>query len=174
MKKLLLLLFMATVVAWAQPREYEDDDAPMGPMFGGGRFMEKLDLTVDQQKQFDKLRTDMQKKQIDLHAKIQTSRLDIKDLFNDDSPNKSAIELKMNEVSKLQNDTKLNHLNFWFEVNKILKPDQQKIWKEHRMMLGGGMGPWGGQGMKGGFGPRTGRHRGRGMGTQDCPPGCCK
>ena len=135
MKKLLLLLFMATIVAWAQPREFEDDDAPTGLMFGGGKFIEKLDLTADQQKQFDKLRTDMQKKQIDLRSKIQTIRLDMKELFNEDSPDKSKIESKMNEVSKLQSEMKLNHLDFWFEVNKILKPDQRKIWKEHRMMM---------------------------------------
>jgi len=174
MKKLLLLMFMAAAIVWAQPREFEDDDALTGPMFGGGRLIENLDLTADQEKQFDKLCTDMQKKQIEIRSKIQTARLDIKDLFREDNPDKGKIESKMSEVSKLQNEMKINHLDFWFALNKILKPEQQKIWKEHRMMMGKGMEREHMQGMRGhGHGMRGG-HMGRGMGMHDCPPGCCK
>ena len=172
MKKLLLLLFMATIVAWAQPREFDDeDDAPVGQMFGGGRFIEKLNLTADQQKQFDMIRTDMQKKQIDLRSKIQMLRLDLKDLFNEDSPNKSNIASKMNEISKLQTEAKLNHLDLWFEVNKILKPDQQKIWKENRLMMGPGMKPQGLGGMCDGMGKPMRKHGG-GMGHRECDSSC--
>ncbi len=172
MKKLFLLLFMATIVAWAQPREFDDeDDAPVGQMFGGGRFIEKLDLTADQQKQFDKIRTDMQKKQIDLRSKIQMLRLDLKDLFNEDSPNKSNIASKINEISKLQTEAKLSHLDLWFEVNKILKPDQQKIWKEHRMMIGSRVGRQGRGGMQDEMRKPMGR-RGCGGGRMERNPNC--
>jgi Spy/CpxP family protein refolding chaperone len=165
MKKLFFLLFLATMVAWTQPREFENDDAQTGPMFADGRFMEKLDLTADQQKQFDKLRTDMQKKQIELRSKVQTLRLDMKDLFNEDSPDKLKIESTMNGVNKLQSEMKLTHLDFWFEVNKILKPDQQKIWKEHRLM----MGQRNPQGTYDGIRKPMGRH-GREMRRGECCP----
>jgi Spy/CpxP family protein refolding chaperone len=158
MGKILAILLMASTVLWAQPRG-----------FGGGfecnmyakdRPMEKLNLTADQQKQFDKLKSDMEKKQIDLRAKVQQMRLELRDLYNEDSPNKTAIESKMSEVSKLQNDMKMNHVDFWFAVNKILTPEQQKIWKEHQMS----MGPMGMKGMRDGDGRhmRMGRP-GRGM-----------
>jgi len=171
MKKLILLLFMATITAWTQPREFDDDDAPVGQMFGGGRFIEKLDLNADQQKQFDKLHTGMQKKQIDLRSKIQTLRLDLRELFNEDSPNKSNIESKMNEISKLQTEAKLSHLDLWFEVNKILKPDQQKLWKEHRMMMGSRAGRQGNGGMRDEMRKPMGRH-GRGGDRMECKPNC--
>ena len=155
MKKLLLLLFMSTLVASAQPREFGDDDAPAGPMHGRGEMIKKLDLTADQNKQFDKFHTDMQKKQIDLRAKVQSLRLDIKNLFSEDLPNKSNIESKINEVSTLQTEMKLNHLRFWFDVNNILKPDQQKIWKSHSLMMGN-EGP---RKTHEGMGKPMGRHR---------------
>lgn len=174
MKKLLLLMFMAAAIVWAQPREFEDDDALTGPTLGGGRLIENLDLTADQEKQFDKLRTDMQKKQIETSSKIQTARLDIKDLFREDNPDKGKIESKMSEISKLQNEMKMNHIDFWFVVNKILKPEQQKIWKEHRMMMGKGMGNGHMQGMPGRSHGMRGGRMGRGMDMHDCSPGCCK
>jgi len=171
MKRLILFLTLATSMIIAQP-QWDDDNAP--PFCGKGAISEKLDLNGDQQKQFDQLQSDMQKKQIDIHSKIQSLRIDIKDLFKEDNPDKGKIESKMNEVTKLQGEIKKNHLDFWFGVNKILKSEQQKIWKEHPMMMGKGMGKGQMQGMSGrGHGMR-GRHMERGMGMHDYPPGCCK
>lgn len=171
MKRLIFLILFATSMIMSQPR-WDDDN---GRHFRGkGAICEKLDLSADQQKQFDKLQSDMQKKRIDTRSKIQSLRIDIKDLFNEDNPDKGKIESKMNEVTKLQSEMKKNHLDFWFGVNKILKPEQQKIWKEHRMMMGDRMGPRGRSGMKDGFGPRKGKYGGRGMGMHDCSPDCCR
>ncbi|MDI6766883.1 MAG: periplasmic heavy metal sensor [Bacteroidota bacterium] len=137
MNRIILLIMLATSIVIAQP-QWNDDDSP--PFRGKGAICEKLDLSADQQKQFDKMQSDMQKKKIDIRSKIQTLRIDIKDLFKEDNPDKGKIESKMNEVTKLQGEMKKNHLDFWFGVNKILKTDQQKIWKEHRMMFGQGKG----------------------------------
>lgn len=171
MKRLILFIMLATSMTVAQP-QWDDDDSP--PFRGKGAICEKLDLSSDQQKQFDKMQSDMQKKQIDIRSKIQSLRIDIKDIFKEDNPDKGKIESKMNEITKLQGEMKKNHLDFWFGVNKILKPEQQKIWKEHRMMMGAGMGQRGGHGMKGDFGPRIGKNGGRGMGMRCYPPGFCR
>ncbi len=155
MGKILAFLLVASTVLWAQPRGF--GGGYEGHMFAKDRPMEKLNLTGDQQKQFDKLKSGMEKKQIDLRAKVQQMHLELRDLYTEDSPNKTAIESKMSEISKLQNDMKMNHVDFWFAVNKILTPEQQKIWKEHRM----NMGPMGMKGMREG----DGRHMR--MGRQD-------
>ncbi|MBI5021321.1 MAG: periplasmic heavy metal sensor [Ignavibacteriales bacterium] len=168
MKQILFFMLIAASLTTAQP-SWNDDDAPFGrPAFGRGMIIEKLELKPDQEKQFESLRSEMQKKQIDIRSNIQTLRIDMRDFMNEDSPSQSKIESKINEISKLQNEMKMNHLNFWFGVNKILTPEQQKIWKNHSMKLGGGAGPRGLSGMKG-----EGRHmKGRGKGFDR--KGCCE
>lgn len=157
--KNLIILLLATTVAWAQPR-WMDDDNDSSPRFGRMMLADKLNLTDEQQKQFDKLQSDLQKKQIGLRSKIQSMRIDVRDEFRGDKLDKGKIESKLGEISKLQNEMKMNHVAFWFDVNKILTPDQQKVWKEHHVMLGRGMD----------------RHHGRkrggiqmGMGWRSCP-----
>jgi Spy/CpxP family protein refolding chaperone len=126
--KYVILVLLTVSFAFGQP----------GP-FGGGKGMggqgicgmeNKLELNADQQKKVETFRSDMQKKQIDLMAKVKTMRVELRDLYNNENPDQKAIESKITEIGKLQNDMKLNHTNFWFAVNKILTADQQKIWKE--------------------------------------------
>ncbi len=140
MKQLLILLMFATGAMIAQPRMMgrHGGDGPMmkREMMHDG-MMKKLDLTSDQQKQFDKLRADMQKMQIDTHAKIQSAKIDLRELFRDDKPDQGKIESKLSEIGKLQTDLKLAHTGFWFDINKMLKPEQQKIWKNRPMMMRG-------------------------------------
>ena len=79
----------------------------------------------------------MKQKQIDLRAKIAHARLDYGQLTSANSPDEDAIAGKIDEISKLQLQLKKNLLDTWFAVDKILTPDQQKIWKkvlQHPMM----------------------------------------
>ena len=126
MKKLSLFLAAAmllpTVVTFAQPPE------PSG--LHHGKLLEELKLTDSQKEQFDKTRYETQKRQIDLRAKIATARLDLQKLMAADSPDKSSIEKKFTEIASLQTSLRMNHLNAWFENNKVLTPEQQKIWKK--------------------------------------------
>jgi Spy/CpxP family protein refolding chaperone len=77
-----------------------------------------------------KLHLELQKKQVAIHSKIQTERLDMKELFIGDNPDRAAIENHMKAVSDLEYQAKLNHLGHWYDVKAILTPDQQKTWKE--------------------------------------------
>ena len=130
MKKVILFTLLAATVAIAQPRRM----AHPGARQGMERIIEHLDLKEDQQKQFHKLHSLLQKNQIATHAKIQALRIDLRELFNIDGPDKSAIESKLTEISKMQNEMKLNHTAFWFDVNKMLTADQQKIWRHVPML----------------------------------------
>lgn len=124
---ILLLVFISVAAAQHQC------DCPMP---------KELNLTDAQQQQFEKISFDMQKKQIELRAKLETVSLELRRLFTAESIDKSAIEKKMTEVAQQRVALRMNHINAWSEKNKLLNADQQKIWKgmlEHqprKMMQG--------------------------------------
>lgn len=132
----LLLLICTSAFTLAQPR------TPMPPREMDApheAILKKLNLTEAQEIQMKKLRIDMMKKQIQLHAKIQTLRLDSKELFLADKIDRKAIETNIKSIDDLQEQLKLNMVDFWFGVNSNLTPDQQKIWKRHAMEMGDNM-----------------------------------
>ena len=155
MKKILFLFVLTTTIVFAQHRRMDDDD--FGPPRGHEQFIDHLNLSDEQDEQFDKIRSDFQKKNIELRAKVQTMRLSLRDLFDEDKPDESKIEAQISDISKVQNEMKLNATSLWFKVNKILKPEQQELWKEHHKMMEKKMGP------KKGFGVGKGKGWGRGM-----------
>jgi Spy/CpxP family protein refolding chaperone len=200
MKKIFLFLLFSAAITWAQPQSEDlailppqDDgsmidnmmppqgqdellppgDEMMRTGFDGGRIIEELKLTSEQEKQFGKLESEMQKAQIDLRSQMQSMRIDLRDLFREDNPDQRKIESKLDEIDKLQTKTRKNHLDFWFNVNRMLTPDQQKIWKQHRMMMGEGMRMRDGHGMRGGDDRRSNAH-GRGEWHQQNMQECRK
>ena len=98
---------------------------------GPGRGMMKdLNLSDAQKEQFEKITFDMQKKQIEVKAKLETAKLELRRLIGADNLDKAAIEKKMNEIASQQVTLRMNHINAWSEKNKALNADQQKIWKK--------------------------------------------
>lgn len=155
MKKLVVILILSTTLSWSQ-RMWTDDDHQLS-MRGHGRIVENLKLTEDQQKQFDKIHTDLEKKQITLRSKLETMQVDLRDLIRSEKPDQGKIESQLSEISKTQNEMKMNRMGRWFGINKILTPEQQNIWKDHPIMIGKGGGPQGHKPWK-----RDGmKHRGR-------------
>lgn len=160
MKVLILVLtILASAMAFGQPPSRGDDQA--APL--GGRLMKRLNLTDEQQSQVERMAADFRKAQIAIRAKINTAEVDLHTLFNQEAPDKAAIEAKQKEIHQFMADLAVNRTDFWFDVNKILKPDQQKTWKKFglmaergrahgfmgmlkRHMRGEGGGWWGGTG----------------------------
>lgn len=107
------------------------------------KYIGKLNLTEEQKKEVDKIRTDMEKQTIAQHAKLATARVDLHQLFKADNPDRSAIEKKMNEMADLGVRLHMIKIDAWFSVNKLLTPEQQKTWKKvlenapamHRKMM---------------------------------------
>ncbi|MBI5216556.1 MAG: periplasmic heavy metal sensor [Ignavibacteriae bacterium] len=166
MKKILVLFVLTTAFVFAQPRWMDDDD--FGPPTGHKPFIDRLHLTEEQEEQFDKFRSEFQKKNIELRAKVQTMRLTLRDLFDEDKPDQGNIESVISDISKVQNEMKLNAISHWFKVNKILQPEQQELWKEHRVMMKKHMGQR--QGF--GHGKRMNRGHGQGQHGLDVKHGC--
>lgn len=174
MKHLLAAALLFSAVAVSQPRwndRPDDDDRPM--MRRGITMMETLKLTDDQQKQFDKLRADFQKERIGMRSTLQQLRIDLRELYRAGTPDKGKIDATINEIGKQQTEMKLKQNDHWFRINKILTPEQQKIWREHR-------------GRNDGLGGKDGRmhpgnhRRGRGIGMMrgsprgSCDGPCCR
>ncbi len=107
--------------------------------FGGQSMKERLNLTDQQQAQLRDLQFQFRKKQIQLRAKIQLARLETRELFSADKPDRSAIEKNVKAISDLQYQQKLDRIDHLFAVRNILTPEQLKIWKDgmgrrHMMM----------------------------------------
>jgi Spy/CpxP family protein refolding chaperone len=124
-----------------------------GPMRGKlGRIFKELKLTDQQQKDLEKVKADMMKSMIASGSKIATSRVDLQQLFKADNPDKAAIEKKIDEMGDQAAQMGKMMVAQWFAVNKMLTPEQQKIWTKalnagpmtqagamHGMMQGGRM-----------------------------------
>ncbi len=139
------------------------------PMQMRERMLGNLGLSDEQRGQIRKLALDHQKAQTEMTAKIQVARLDLRELFLADKPDRDAIAKQMGVVSDFQQKAKLSQLDHMFAVYKILTPEQQKKWREHMAHFGEGAGPM----MRHG---RTGKGMGMGMGIgmmepQDQPMG---
>lgn len=146
MKRLAAFLIAALLLLsgrgiFAQPVE-EDDPLEMPdqkPLLG------RLQLNDQQKKQIEQMRIDMEKRLVGVRAQAQMGRLDMRQLLNAENPDKAAIEKKMGELLQTRVQVATIRLNQWFEVNKILTADQQKVWREvlkhpMRARMGAGMG----------------------------------
>jgi|WetSurMetagenome_2_1015567.scaffolds.fasta_scaffold843791_1 Spy/CpxP family protein refolding chaperone len=144
MKKILAFVAMMVCVATAfgqgpggmgmgpgPNHDMPDNDGPQG-------IFDTMNLTEDQQTQIEKLRIDMQKKQTALHAKIRIAELEIQELFDAPTIDRTAIEKKTKEISDLQLQLKMNMIDHQFAVKGILTPDQQKLWKRHMKSMAQG------------------------------------
>lgn len=105
--------------------------AQNGPQGDGrGRMMERLNLSDEQQKQFDALASGFRKDMVDQRAEIAKARLSLGDLLKAENPDRTKIAKQIESIGALEGSAKLKVLDHWFAVNKILTPEQQKQWKD--------------------------------------------
>ena len=121
--KAILYSLFAFTLAFSQGMERPNAGPPHG------RVLEKLNLSDTQKKDVENLNTDFAKQKVEQQAKIKIAAIELHSLMKADSPDKGAIEKKINEVSDLQAQNRMLGVDHWFSVNKLLNPDQQKIWK---------------------------------------------
>ncbi len=130
MKTTLMMTILSFLVvsggAFAQTEQQQSKSKSRWENPKGAR---ELKLTDEQKKDIQKIKFDLMQKQIDVRSKIAHARLDYEQLTSADSPDEDAITSKIDEIAKLQVQLKKNLVSGWFAVNKILTPDQQKIWK---------------------------------------------
>jgi Spy/CpxP family protein refolding chaperone len=128
---LIVIFALSSVLLFSQDKGKTNDKPSLKPMA-------KLNLTDEQKSKIEDFKLEMQKNQINERAKIQTLEVEIKQVFSKDPVDINEVKTKYEEIAKHQVTIKMNHLNFWKSVNDILKPDQQKIWKEMAKNIGRG------------------------------------
>ena len=136
MKKIVLLTLVAATCALSQGN-IRGAGQHEWKMSGRGRIAEELKLTDDQKKEFAKLRTGLEKNSITTRSKIQLARVDLRQMYAEEKPDRSKIEDKAREIGKLETDLKLARTGFWFDVNNILTAEQKTTWKKLPGMIGG-------------------------------------
>jgi Spy/CpxP family protein refolding chaperone len=117
-----LILISSLAVTQEKP-PFKEGNKKMG-------FLDRLNLTDEQSAKLKDMRFEQEKKQIDLRSKIQTLNVEVKQLLSAEKIDKTGLEKKYNEIAKLQVEQKMNFINHWSQVNSILTPEQQKVWKE--------------------------------------------
>jgi Spy/CpxP family protein refolding chaperone len=148
------ILLVGTGSALAQPPS--DEDTPQAPH--AKPLIGRLNLNDQQKKQVEQLRFDMQKQLIGVRGKLETARLELRELLSADNPDKAAIEKKMNEIAQIRVQKESVRLDHWFQVSKLLTPEQQKVWKEVlKHPFRDRARAWMGQRMRDGRGPRGGQ-----------------
>jgi Spy/CpxP family protein refolding chaperone len=132
MKRYLVALLVTTFVGFGYAHAQDEPPGPPmhRPHMDRGDIFAKLELTDDQKEQMKNLKFDTEKKEIELRSKLALSKLELGRLVMSEAPDKAAIEKRINEVAVNESALKINKLNGWFEANKNLTPEQQKVWRE--------------------------------------------
>ena len=121
--KAVLCFLFVFAIAFGQGKERPNAGSPRE------RLMEKLNLSETQKKDVAKVNAEFAKQRVEQQAKIKVAAIDLHSLLKADAPERSAIEKKINEISDLQSQNRMLAVDHWFSINKLLNPDQQKIWK---------------------------------------------
>ncbi|NMB80256.1 MAG: periplasmic heavy metal sensor [Ignavibacteria bacterium] len=134
MKKSILILsiFLFSISLIAQPmgRMNKMGDPSKRPIIA------KLNLTPEQEKQFNDITIENQKKVIDLKAQIEKNRLELKKMVGEGKIDEKKLVDLTDANSKLQGDIKSLAVKRWIAINKILNDDQKLIWSKHLGMMG--------------------------------------
>ncbi len=119
---------------------------PMERAFGGSGFegrwwnnprvIERLKLTDDQRKQFDKILLDHRENLVDLHANLQKAELSLEPLVKDDNPNEGAILAQIDKVAQARAELEKANARYLLALRSKLTPDQWKQVQEFRQNRG--------------------------------------
>jgi Spy/CpxP family protein refolding chaperone len=146
MFKLAAIPMIAGMLLAASAARMPGGQGGMNPgMLLNPKVSEELGLTSDQQTKIKKIQDDHQEKVLDTKQKIERLDLELKKLFEEDTPQQSKIEAKVREIGTLRTALQIERVNFYFEVRNLLTDEQiEKLGNMHPFR-GSGEGPHGGQ-----------------------------
>lgn len=114
------ILLMSTAAMFAQP----------GHEAGAWK---KMNLSEEQKTTLKALRSETQKQMIDIRASLQKKRIDMKEMVEGGTSDRTAFERLSREIAELQVQQKLAMFDADQKVVKNLNTDQQKQWQEIKM-----------------------------------------
>lgn len=146
----LVLALLFSTKNFAQPFYDEEETEYLTDQFNYCRFMDhpfpgkqfgfefrrdillkELNLTTEQEKQFNDITNEHHKKMIDLRAQIQKNRLDIKNMMLQNKVDEKKLLDLTQANNKLFAEMKTAVVNHWLAIYKILNDEQKEIWAKH-------------------------------------------
>ncbi len=119
---ILSVLLLSNISTFSQPGQCEPR---------GKHIKADLKLTPEQEKKFDDLKYQHQQGVIDIQAKIQKSRLELKKMIDDGKIDEKKIFQLTDDNSKLMGDIKYSATKYWLDVYKMLNDEQKAVWTKH-------------------------------------------
>jgi len=117
----LLLMFVVAGPAWCD---------------GGGHASEmesRLGLSAEQKAQLQGIHGRYKNLKQDLYSSISRLRRAVADEINAEKPNRASIDKGLQEIVVLEGRRQRVMVDEYFEVLAVLRPEQQKIFREHVM-----------------------------------------
>ena len=101
---------------------------PMSP----GPLPPELNLTEQQQSRLREMGVEQQKKAIRLHADIQTKEIELHELLRGASPDRAAINAKIDEIGALKAQTEKDSIAQRLAFEQLLTPEQKQKLRQQR------------------------------------------
>lgn len=127
MKRIFKLFIALSVLLISQNTFAQKERMFKNDMFG----IKKLNLTDEQKKKFDQIQFTHEEKRIDLRAKLNKNRLEIKKMFNSENFNENDFVNLTQNGEKLRNEQSQLRTQMWLDVYRILDKGQKNEWKAH-------------------------------------------
>ncbi len=128
MKKIVLYLFVA-LLAFSPAKSFAEQDDNFNDQPKLKHIVKELNLTDKQKDELSKIRSEYQKKIIDLKADQQKLRIDLKNEIINMNLDESKILSISSKISDLQAKIKESRMKMWLESYKLLDDKQKEIWK---------------------------------------------
>lgn len=119
-----MVLIVFSIGVFAQP------EPGMGMGKRKAMMHEKLNLTADQEKKIEDLRTAHQKKMIDLRADMQKLHLEKKELLSKGNYDRKAFLALEDKIMKQRNTIETAMANHQMDVYELLDAGQKEIWNK--------------------------------------------
>ncbi len=100
------------------------------------RMEERLNLTDAQKAKVEELRTNHQKKMIDLKASLEKKKVELRSLRNSEKLNRSEFIKLTKEISEIRNSMAVEMANHHMDIYELLDNNQKKIWREMKPEFG--------------------------------------
>lgn len=95
------------------------------------RIIQKLNLTEDQLKKLNQIKFSFEENRIELFAKLQKNRLEMKKMVKSSEINNSELLKLTEEGSRLSAELDKSRTKMWLDIYDILDDEQKIIWTEN-------------------------------------------
>jgi Spy/CpxP family protein refolding chaperone len=123
------------------------------PWGGKGKMMDQLKLTDQQKDKIETLKSENQRKMIDLKADLQKAKADMHDLVMKGNYSRSDFLGAVDKIAKAKEQIAKQMANHRMDVYEQLNPDQKKTFDKMHHRMGKGKGMMMRRGMMGHKGP---------------------